>query len=85
MREITSATKHFLIQLGPEEAKLFRILASHSEVDWTALGRYVSQLRQARRHLRKSMEAVTNKVFNGNYAVRKAAWKMRGGSACDHG
>eukprot|EP00973_Karenia_brevis_P035419 4882033-Karenia_brevis.AAC.1 len=31
------------------------------------------------------MEAVTNKALRGNYAVRKAAWKMRGGFACDHG
>eukprot|EP00973_Karenia_brevis_P055245 7681808-Karenia_brevis.AAC.1 len=85
MREVSPTTRSVIEQPGADDEKIYKMLASHCPLDWAAFGKYVARLRQLRRRIRKSLESLATKSRKGNFAARKAAWKMRGGFVCDHG
>ena len=85
LAELTPETTGILFSGLGSAQQLQAILQSQSSVDWEALARFVSRVRQSRRHMRSKFQQHTQSLKKHGFANRRADWRNRGFFVCRHG
>ena len=84
-RDISTQTSALLNCNVHNGTKLNVLLSSSIADDWAALGSFIARIRQARRKMRQSFEAMSQRFARTSYTTQKAAWRTSGGYVCRHG
>ena len=85
LSEVTDTTRESVNAAGNSETKLLVVLGSHRRPDWAALGRFLAQVRQGRRILKRNFEQKTLEAERLNIERMRLSWLSKGGYVCRHG